>query len=86
MRVDGDLLLLEPSLQVWNHSPAGFNWGYGGSGPAQLAIAILLAAGLEPERASALHQSFKWQHLAHLPAEGFTLEMDVRAWAERTGP
>lgn len=23
-----------------NHSPDGFNWGYGGSGPAQLALAI----------------------------------------------
>jgi hypothetical protein len=36
--------ILEPdvSLTVRNHSPAGFNWGYGGSGPAQLALAILL--------------------------------------------
>lgn len=28
-------------LDLWNHSPTGFNWGYGGSGPAQLALAIL---------------------------------------------
>jgi len=25
---------------LWNHSPDGFEWGYGGSGPAQLALAI----------------------------------------------
>ena len=28
---------------VW-HSPTGFEWGYGGSGPADLALNILLAA------------------------------------------
>lgn len=28
-------------LDLWNHSPTGFNWGYGGSGPAQLALALL---------------------------------------------
>ena len=32
------------SLAVYNHSPDGFAWGYGGSGPAQLALAILLRA------------------------------------------
>ena len=30
-----------PSQQLYNHSPTGFEWGYGGSGPAQLALAIL---------------------------------------------
>ena len=28
-------------LDEVNHSPDGFNWGYGGSGPAQLAYALL---------------------------------------------
>ncbi len=32
----------EPSRKIRNHSPDGFEWGYGGSGPAQLALAILL--------------------------------------------
>jgi hypothetical protein len=27
--------------EIANHSPDGFEWGYGGSGPAQLALAIL---------------------------------------------
>jgi len=27
--------------EIRNHSPTGFNWGYSGSGPAQLALAIL---------------------------------------------
>lgn len=32
---------LDPRLDLRNHSPTGFAWGYGGSGPAQLALAIL---------------------------------------------
>lgn len=41
------------SQQFRNHSPDGFEWGYGGSGPAQLALGILLHAaqhfyGLQP--------------------------------------
>jgi len=30
------------SWRVRNHSPTGFEWGYGGSGPAQLALALML--------------------------------------------
>lgn len=33
--------LLRPRHDLFNHSPDGFAWGYGGSGPAQLALAIL---------------------------------------------
>jgi len=32
----------ERSLELADHSPSGFEWGYGGSGPAQLALALLL--------------------------------------------
>jgi hypothetical protein len=28
-------------LDLRNHSPTGFAWGYGGSGPSQLSLAIL---------------------------------------------
>ena len=31
----------KPSQDIVNHSPDGFNWGYSGSGPSQLALAIL---------------------------------------------
>ena len=71
------------SQRVINHSPDGFAWGYEGSGPAQLALAILLAAGVKKARAVALHQQFKREFLAPLP-EGrrFALEINVAAWAE----
>lgn len=44
-----------------NHSPTGFEWGYAGSGPAQLALALLADAlgKAQKERAIALHQRFK---------------------------
>lgn len=32
---------LDSRTDLFNHSPTGFEWGYGGSGPAQLALAIL---------------------------------------------
>lgn len=57
------------SQQHRNHSPDGFNFGYEGSGPAQLALAILLDfSGLVPH--PSLYQSFKVQFLArmHNPA------------------
>lgn len=35
---------LDPRLDLWEMSPTGFNWGYGGAGPSQLALAILAHA------------------------------------------
>lgn len=50
---------LNPRLDLANHSPTGFDWGYGGSGPSQLALAILADALADDERAIALYQRFK---------------------------
>jgi Family of unknown function (DUF6166) len=80
--VDGVFLSPSVSQRLWNHSPDGFNWGYEGSGPAQLALAILLHAGLDAPRAVRLHQRFKREHLASLPqGHTFFLDLDVIAWA-----
>lgn len=81
--VDGISLPLEPSLAVWNHSPTGFSWGYGGSGPAQLALAILLRF-TDRETASRLHMDFKWDHVARWPQVGPLDEwVDIGAWLHR---
>lgn len=53
-----------PSQKLYNHSPDGFQWGYGGSGPAQLALALLLDATTDPDTALAFYQNFKWQKVA----------------------
>lgn len=53
-----------PSQLVWNHSPDGFSWGYGGSGPAQLALALLFDTGLPPDLCVQIHQDLKWAKVA----------------------
>jgi len=81
VRVNGRDLSPKRSLRVFNHSPDGFEVGYGGSGPAQLALALLLEAGLDDERAVSLHQRFKWTFIATRQAP-FVLDLDVTTWAE----
>jgi hypothetical protein len=58
--------MLRPRRDLFNHSPTGFEWGYGGSGPAQLALAILADALGDDERAVRLHQRFKFSVIGNL--------------------
>ncbi len=69
------------SLAVANHSPTGFAWGFGGSGPAQLALAMLLKV-TDRDTAEKYHQQFKWDWLAQLPAEQHWQMMiaEAREW------
>ena len=69
---DGKRTTLRPaaSQKVWNHSPDGFNWGYGGSGPAQTALALLLDWTRDAQLARELHQPFKWAIVARWPEGG----------------
>jgi len=62
--VNGEIL--PPRLDLVRHSPTGLEWGYGGSGPAQLALAILAHHTGNAERAVQLHQAFKWDVVAKL--------------------
>lgn len=74
--LDGQYCELHPgrSLKLRNHSPTGFSWGYGGSGPAQLALAILLH--LNPVAvALAAYQAFKWEFVATWPASDFEISL-----------
>ena len=81
--VAGSRLNPGPSLELRNHSPTGFAWGYPGSGAAQLALAILLALGLKPIDAERYHQDFKRDFLVPLPAESFRLPIGLVArWIE----
>jgi hypothetical protein len=78
---DNALLDPGPSLQVISHSPTGFEWGYGGSGPSQLALAILLDFFGEPSKAKQLYQDFKWKFIAHAPMEGFVVRAEeIKKW------
>ena len=47
----------------------GFNWGYAGSGPSQLALALLYDVTGKAEVALIAHQGFKHDVIAKLPTE-----------------
>jgi hypothetical protein len=64
---------LNPRLDLWNHSPTVFEWGYGGSGPAQLALALLADHLANDDVAITLYQDFKRAVVALLPHRGWTL-------------
>lgn len=72
---------------VVHHSPGGFEWGYEGSGPADLALSLCAdILGPEPEtrpifrgeRVGAtawdVHLQIRWRIVSHLPrGQGWTL-------------
>jgi len=59
---------LSPKVNIRNHSPSGFSWGYGGSGPAQLALAIMCDLyGDRIEDHPVNYQTFKFAFVANLP-------------------
>ncbi len=68
---DGRTRPLTPRLDLWNHSPDGFAWGYEGSGPAQLALAVAADVLQDDTRAVRLHQAFKRAWASRLPQTGY---------------
>lgn len=80
---EGPAYRLDPRLDVANKSPTGFAWGYGGSGPAQLALAILCdCAGPERATVRGRFQEFKAAFVARWPKDrGWEMpEAVVLAW------
>ena len=80
------LLDPKPSQQLHNHSPSGFEWGYGGSGPAQLALAMLLDFSGDEELALNYYQAFKSQFIASLSQEETRWTItgsDIAAWLQQ---
>ena len=69
--VDGHAL--DPRFDLRMHSPEGCEWGYGGSGPAHLALALLADHLNNDPEALNLYQRFKWSLVADLPRRGWSL-------------
>lgn len=65
------------------HSPTGFEWGYGGSGPCDLALNIL-ALYVPFSYACAWKHDFKWDVIAKIPKEGTVIKREtIIDWIER---
>src|SRR5262245_29088930 len=62
--------LLPPRLDLRHYSPS-FEWGHSGSGPTQLALAILADYLDDDALAVDLHQEFKCVVIATLPPDGY---------------
>ena len=64
------------------HSPDGYSWGYGGSGPTELAKDILWDL-LGEQPAVTLYQAFKWRFITPLDQESNSwriTEDEIRSW------
>ena len=80
---DEKVYKLPPRLEIRNHSPTGFEWGYGGSGPAQLALAML-ADCRNDEMAIAYYQKFKWDVIARVKSDVWSIEEEeIHGWFEK---
>ena len=75
-----EVLIIEENRNTWilrpdrsqalkNHSPDGFNWGYSGSGPAQLALALLLDVTNDEKIALAHYHDFERQVIAAISSQ-----------------
>lgn len=56
-------------FHIRKHSPNGFAWGYLGSGPAQLALALIYDRCRNKEIAEKIYQYFKEEVIAGFPTE-----------------
>ena len=80
---------VHPLRHVVLHSPDGMEWGYAGSGPADLALSILSHA-FGPAWARKHYQDFKYWVVARLPALWWVIPRSVldefKRMVEEPGP
>jgi hypothetical protein len=80
---NGECYLLHPRLDLRNHSATGLEWGYSGSGPAQLALALAADVLGDDDRAQAVYQPLKFKLIGKLPHEEWVLsERQIRSAIE----
>ena len=70
------LSVLSSRLDLYNHSPDGLNWGYCGSGPAQLALALAAHATRDPKLAVAVHQRLKEIYVSQIETNEWVITYD----------
>lgn len=73
VEADGRVRKLDPRYDLRNHSPDGFEWGYTGSGPSQLALAICADFLQDDAMAQAVYHTFKERVIAGLFNDRFEL-------------
>lgn len=80
-RRNGDSIVTNVPHRIHCHSN-GFEWGYAGNGPAELALNIL-SLFIGTKRAFPLQQKFKQEFIATLPYEGgIILREQILNWID----
>lgn len=74
---DGTPLDPDRSQEIIDKSPTGFQWGYKGSGPHQLALALLLDLTDDPEIAQANHHQFTVDVISNIEADDVKLRVEI---------
>ena len=78
---NGREILLEPSYSLRQHSPTGFEWGYNGSGPHQLSLAILLDFTNNETRALQYYRQFVTDFVSQVDQDRFVFTgTDIAVW------
>ena len=73
-------------LDIVNHSPSGFEWGYEGSGPAQLSFALLYDVTKDKEFSLHNYQNYKIDVISRLDETDWMLSAkEVEYWIEHLG-
>lgn len=68
-------------LDLGNHSPMGFEWGYVGSGPHQLALAMLADATGRDNLAKTGSVNLLWERVQTLPRTSWQLsQLEILEW------
>lgn len=76
---DGAEHKLDPRFDLVKHSPDGFEWAYAGSGPSQLALALLADVATD-QNALVFYHRFKLAVVAKLDVEAWSLTAgEIRA-------
>ncbi|MBI5388721.1 MAG: hypothetical protein HZA90_29010 [Verrucomicrobia bacterium] len=73
-------------LAVRHHSPTGFDWGHGGSGAAQLALALLMDATGDEDLAFRHYHNFKRQVVAWWKDDWSLTAHEIRAFVAQSKP
>lgn len=88
--IDGNAVITvneKPLKHIVRHSPTGFSWGYGGSGPADTALSVLtdLFGGFS-DLADIFYLGFKWDFVAFWGEKWQIDESEIDKWlVSKTG-
>jgi hypothetical protein len=70
-------------LTHWTRHSDSLEWGYNGSGPADLAYSILMDVTGQPSLARSLYQGYKAAVIARLPEESWCITVEsVCEWIQ----